>query len=338
MGNLISRNVRLSTTIAFFLVSATLLTITVSFFAEASVIYVVGISTASSGLAATLIELVSQITERIERISNQRRFLRLFGCNEKAYRNNTTAIVIPAFNLNASSNKENKNSKMKRAAETVLPHFNTRAAIRNDVKAASYIVSAFSRLGLPIPEIKWDEDIDLEREQTIQNYILLGLSNTWLDLLEGSDEKYFSVSRSSENVSNFLDINIKIGLFDRGNRLLTEDRWIKSSVSLNSETHLPDNAYDYALFAKLRRNGKNIVICGGCTEFSTRDVGIYISSDWRRIYTDLRNEKGNTLDANEGFAIAFQFPFSTQLTGDGQRAENVSVANKCIKKVRTKAT
>jgi hypothetical protein len=325
MQDLLARNIRFSVTIFLLIVSFLLLIITIIFTKKNELLNIIGLSISTSGLATSLVQIIEQITEKIEKFSNQRRFLRLFGCDDTRNGNGSIAIIVPAFDLSQTNFQQTGNT-LKQQAQKLVWKFSTNAAIKNDVTAASYLVSAFSKLGLPVPLIKWDEEINIDDDE-IKTYILIGLSNEIIEFVNKSTDRYFSISQKLDSNNNLSEILIKGGLFDNNNRLIEETRWTNYSVLLNSQSSIPKNNVDYALFAKFRINKKVFILCGGGTEWGTRDIGTHISSSgWRRVYSDLRIEKGSHITANEAFAVVFQLPINKQ------QSESISLVHKCIRR------
>jgi hypothetical protein len=326
MLDLLSRNIRFTVTISLSLAASLLLIATIIFTKQNDLLNVIGLSISTSGLATSFVQIIEQLTERIEKVSNQRRFLRLFGCDDKKNGDGSIAIIIPAFVLNQNNSQPASNT-LKQQAQKLVWKFSSNAAIKNDVTAASYLVSTFSKLGLPVPQIKWDKEIKLNDDDGIRTYILIGLSNNVIEFVNQSAERYFSIDQNLDNNKNLSEILIKCGFFDNSERLVDETRWIPNLVSLDSQTSLPKNDVDYALFAKFRIKSKIFIICGGGTEWGTRDIGIHMSGiGWRSVYSDLKKEKGTHITANEAFAVVFQIPINKQ------PSESISVVHKCIRR------
>lgn len=325
MQDISGRNIQLSITTSVLIASFLLLISTIVFSRPGNLLYLIGFSISTSLLATSLVQIIGQLTERIEKLSNQRRFLRLFGCDDKTNGYGSIAIIVPAFDLNRNSSQQTGKS-LKQQAERLVSELNTKAAIKNDVNAASYLVSAFSKLGLPVPQIKWDE-IPLNNDDGVKTYILIGLSNNLIESVKDSMERYFSITQRVDQNNNLSEILIKTGFFDNSNRLVEEKRWISNSVFLDPNTSRPRENVDYALFAKFRIKNKVFIICGGGTEWGTHDIGIHISnSGWKRVYSDLRKEKGARIKADEEFAVVFQLPMNRE------QSESISIVHKCIRK------
>ncbi len=328
MLDLLARNTRFSITILV-LIASTLLLIATIFLRRKidDSFYTVGMSISTSGLATSLVQIIELLTEGIEKRSNQRNFLRLFGCDDKTNGDGSIAIIIPAFVLNQNSSQQASNT-LKQQAQNIVWRHSSNAAIKNDVTAASSFVSTFSKLGLPVPQIKWDEEVKLDDNDGIKTYILIGLSNNVIEFVKNkqADDKYFSISQNLDPNQNLSEIIIKAGFFDNSKRLVDETRWISNSVLLDSQTSRPTNDVDYALFAKFRINNKVFIICGGGTEWGTHDIGLHMTgSGWKRAYSDLKIEKGDRITANEPFAIVFQIPIN-------RPSERISIVHKCIKR------
>ncbi|MBD2604511.1 hypothetical protein H6G81_08195 [Scytonema hofmannii FACHB-248] len=326
MLDLLARNIQFSITIFLLIASLLVLiaTIIITKGEQNNLLFLIGISISTSMLATSLVQIIELVTEKIEKRSNQRSFLRLFGCDDKTNGNGSIAIIIPAFVLNQNNSQQAGNT-LKQQAQNLVWRLSSNAAIKNDVTAASSFVSAFSRLGLPVPQIKWDEEIKLNDDDGIKTYILIGLSNNVIQFVNQSTERYFSISQNLDKNNNLSEILIKAGFFDNYKQLVDETRWISNSVLLDSTSH-PKNDVDYALFGKFRINSKVFVICGGGTEWGTHNIGIHMSdSGWRRVYYDLKREKGDHLTANEAFAVVFQVPIN-------KPSERISIVHKCIRR------
>lgn len=327
MWELLSKNIRFSVTLLLLAASIILLTTVFSFVNKETLLYIIGLSVASSGVSTTLVQIIAQITERAERFTNQRRFLKIFGCDKASITNGSIAIVIPAFDLSHSISNQPSNS-LKQQAQKLVSKASTKAAIKNDVAAASHIISAFSKLEIPIPQIKSDDEINFNFDDSdhISTYIMIGFSNNIIDFIRNTNDKHFEVVPVIDN-NNLTAILIKIGSYDGAN-LLPEHRWTVDSIPLDPQTGDPVNDIDYALFAKFRIKNKIILICGAGTEFGTHDIGMYIGDGgWRQVYAELKKEKGKAITASEKFAVTFQVPI-------GKRAsEGISIAHKCIRKV-----
>ncbi len=331
MLDLLSRNIRFSVTIFLLIAASLILTVTISTDKSISIdkpkdlFHLIGLNISLSALATSFVQIIQQLTEKIENFSNQSRFLRLFGCDDKKNGDGSIAIIIPAFELNQNNSQQAGNT-LKQQAQKLVWKFSSNAAIKNDVTAASYLVSAFSKLGLPVPQIKWDKEIKLNNDG-IKTYILIGLSNNVIEFINQSTEKYFSIEPNLDNNNNLSEILIKGGFFDNSKRLVDEKRWKHYPVSLDSQNARPKDDIDYALFAKFCINSKVFIICGGGTEWGTHDIAIHMSgSGWRSVYSDLTKEKGAHITANEAFAVVFQIPINKQ------SPESISIVHKCIRR------
>jgi hypothetical protein len=326
MWSLLSRNIRFSVTLSLFVVSIVLLATIYSVANRDSVLYIIGISVSSSGISTTLVQIIAQITERIERLTSQRRFMKVFGCDRNSISNGSVAIVIPAFSVGNSPSNQPSHT-LKYQAQQIVSKTSTKTALKNDVAAALHIISTFSKLGLPIPCIKWDEEINFNNDNDISTYILLGLSNNLLELIQNANEKHFVVTPTTDANNNLIKISIKLGSFD-GASLFPEYRWTETSISLDPQTGFPVNDIDYALFAKFRVKHKILIICGAGTEFGTHDIGMYISENgWQQVYSELKKEKGGFITTTEAFAVTFQVPIGRQAS------ERISIIHRCIRRV-----
>ncbi|WP_017317352.1 hypothetical protein [Mastigocladopsis repens] len=325
MLDLLVRNIKFTVTISILIISSLILIVTIINVNQESSLYNIGLSISTSGLATTLVLIIELLTESIEKRTNQRRFLKLFGCDDKTNGYGSIAIIVPAFDLSQTNSQQAGNS-LKQQAQKLVWKFSTKAAIQNDVTAASYLVSAFSKLGLPVPQIKWDEEININDDDGVKTYILIGLSNNVIEFVNQSTHKFFSINQNLDQNNNLSKIIIKGGLFDNYNQLIEEIRWTDYPVSLDPQTSRPKDGRDYALFAKFRIKKKVFIVCGGGSEWGTCDIGTYISdSGWRLIYTDLKQEKNAEIIHNEAFAVVFQLSRK-------QQSKSISIVHKCIKK------
>ncbi|WP_414623829.1 hypothetical protein [Calothrix sp. CCY 0018] len=326
MLDLLARNTKFFITILVLIASTLLLIATIlskEYLKFTEAFYTIGISISTSGLATSLVQIIELLTEGIEKRSNQRNFLRLFGCDDKI--NGSIAIIIPAFTLN-QNNSSQANNTFKRQAQNIVWKYSSKAAIKNDVAAASYFVSTFSKLGLPVPQIKWDEEVKDDDNDGIKTYILIGLSNNVIEFIKKSGDKYFLIDPNLDQDKNLSKVLIKAGFFDNSNELVDKTRWISHSVLLDSQTFRPNDDVDYALFAKFRINNKVFIVCGGGTEWGTHDIGLHMSrGGWKRAYSDLKIEKRNPITTDEPFAIVFQVPIN-------RPSERISIVHKCIKR------
>jgi hypothetical protein len=298
-------------------------------------------SISSSSIAAVVIEAIDQITQKAEVLLNKRRFSRLFSYND--FSNQKIAIVNSAFDLSryrhSSGYTDTRN--LKRSAFEDLSRLSTKAAVKDDVIAASRIVLAFSKVALPIPVIEWDEDIidsqsgviNTGKTNDIKTYILIGLSNEIVNNLNVKRirGKYFSIFRRQDDSSPDISINnIRCGYFDGRNNLVEENQWIDHSLSWDFRPNSTrNNDYDYSLFAKFFLEGKPFIICGGTTEIGTRYIGEYVEQYWSQIYTQLEREKGSELNSYDSFAVIIKIPIRP-----GNPLAEASIMRICIEKVR----
>jgi hypothetical protein len=322
MRNFLSKNLRFSITLCLLLTSFLLLITIVSLEGKNRLFYIIGTSVSSTGISTTLVQIILLATEKAEGFTIQTRLLKVFGYNKNSIADGTIAIIIPAFNVGYSPLNQPSN-KLKQDAGKILSRASTKAGIKNDVTAASHIMLAFSQVGLPIPQIRWDEEQNLN-DRKIKTYILIGLSNELLGSIQNPHSKYFKVIPESDNNDNLAKISIYLGSFNNG-RLLQEHRWTPDVVNLNSETGEPTDGIDIGLFAKFEMDNRCFVVCGAGTETGTHEIAKYISgSGWSQVCAELEKEKGTSISPTEGFAVTFQIPTS--------RREEISIVRKCIKK------
>ncbi|HLO88798.1 MAG TPA: hypothetical protein VK203_27840 [Nostocaceae cyanobacterium] len=298
--------------------SITIVVLTASFVKEAW-LNTVGLSVSSSGVAATLVEIMVQITAKLEQSLKKRKFLTIFGCSNEHNRiDESTTIIIPAFDikrLDAHSLTVNGDELKLRATEN-LSRTDTKAAIKNDILAGSFITSMFAKVGLHTPGISWDEEnIDYSNNRK-ETYILIGLSNRQLDVLRNENTlgKYFSVETIKEiDGSNSFVIRLK-RVNDYSSQL-PDDQYPNLSPSLNSPSNL-----EYAVFAKFTCGSKTIIVCGGTTEAATNNIAQYIHNYWERIYSEIKDKKETPLLPFDPFAVIVQ-------TSSGSAIRDIKIAD-----------
>lgn len=322
MLDLLIRNIKWTVTIFILIISVVMLSATIIFVEKKyDVYYNIGLSVSTSVLATSIVQIIQLFTEQIEKFTNQRMFLTLFGCDEKI-NGNSIAIVVPAYELKPENLQISANT-FKQKAQKLVSKSSINAAINNDVTAASYLVSAFSKLGLPVPQIKWDTEININ-DDSVKTYILIGLSNAVIQekLDTNSTDKYFLIG-SEDNSNGYLSkVIIKTGLFDNNNNLIDKRNWTGFTVTVDPQTAQSRSTANYALFAKCSINNRLFIVCGGATELSTFQIGTYISdSGWRRIYNELKQEKNTDITPRDAYAVVFQLS-----------STSISFERKCIKR------
>jgi hypothetical protein len=309
------------------LISVTILILTVTFTNAkdtGSWQYTVGLSLSSSGVAATTVEIIIQATAKIDRSFKKRKFLKIFSYSDEDDKTDESiVIVIPAFEMKkiGSGNPSISNNALKSKAIENLSRSDTKAAIKNDIVTSASLLALFASLKLPTPQISWDEEVINFNDNQRKTYILIGLSNSQIDELvkinSSIQGQYFSVDTSKEN-NGFNSFSIKCGrFFDNLNTLRPATDWISYP---NSSKNV-----DYAVFAKFKFNNKTLIVCGGTTEIGTRNIGLYISNHWERIYSKLEDEKGSELTPEDSFAVVVEVPANEQL-------QNFGIERVCIKK------
>jgi hypothetical protein len=315
--------------VALFLISVTLV-ISLNFFmsnhgisdGKNKWIFSSGIAISSSIVTAILLKVIDQTIQNIDQSNKKRRFLRIFSYSDNlSITEESTVIVIPAFRIrNIRTENSDQNSNLKTRALENLSNTPTitKAAIKNDVVAGLYIASLFSKLNLPTPQIAWDEEVQILNDDTEKTYILIGLSNSLIDILEKwkipEGTKLYSIN--SEKRNDFNSFFIKCGRFYDSLNLQSDKEWTRyPGLS-------PDS--DYAIFAKYTYGKKTIIICGGTTEESTNSIGQYINRNWEKIYRTIENEKRGNLNPDDSFTIIVK-------TQNEQHWNDFIIVNKCIR-------
>lgn len=285
------------------------------------VYYNIGLSVSTSVLATSIVQIIQLFTELIEKFTNQRMFLELFGCDDKKNGHSSIAIVVPAYELKPEYLQANANT-FKEKAQKLVSRSSIKAAINNDVTAASCLGSAFSKLGLPVPPIKSDTEININ--DGVKTYILIGLSNYVIEekLYKSSSDRYFSIDYKEDSNGYLSEVIIKTGSFDNNHRLTERRNWTPFTVPVNLPTAQSKDTTDYALFAKCSINKKLFIVCGGGTEGGTFEIGTYISDNgWRHIYNELKQEKNTDITPHDAYAVVFQLSKSS-----------ISIERKCIRR------
>ena len=236
----------------------------------------------ASGTATTIIQLINQFTKRIEETIERDKFSTLFSCDNGSKETRTITFALPAFEIQASREQENnvEDQNWKRFAHRNLSMRPTKGAIANDVKAASYIISAYSEI-FPrndsrfLPRIRWDEDFEPESfsvndVDTIKNtepkdlFFIIGFSNSifvWINNNMEIQNKYFSISYKESQEENKIVNCIRIGYFDESTReLMQPEKWNPQKVSTTLGTGTTNGDYDYGILAQINLKGKIILI------------------------------------------------------------------------------
>lgn len=251
--------------------------------------------------------------------TKKRKFLTIYSYNDEDERtDNSTVIVLPAFDMEKVevTNQSTSNTLKQKALEN-LSRADTKAAIRNDVVAGLFITSSFTRNWLPIPQLCWDQEEINFKDRETRTHILIGLSNSQLDILNNEiiPGKYFSIDTVREK-NNFNSFIIKCCRIDSSNNPCSIDQW---------RSYTETRIFDYAVFAKFEFGNKKIIVCGGITEEGTNRAASYVSENWEYIYSRLSDEKGDTLDPNDSFAVIIEFLRDEQ-------SNNFEIERLCIKR------
>lgn len=236
--------------------------------------------------------------------SRKRNFLALFSHSNKDINRKCISILVPKYLIEKKLKVENqlKNNtakpSRKEAATINLSQSDTYTSIWNDTQAYIMLDSLFQK---PLPELRHmsdKENINFEDEKK-ETFILIGLSNDQ-DVLDknGIPGKYFDIDFKTENRYRFF---FRCGRIDDSGKVCTPSRWESYEENQDSE-------YDDALFAKFIFGSKTIIFCGGVTETSTNRVAWYLKYHWQELYNQLRDRKGEILNADDPFAVAIRTP------------------------------
>ncbi|MBD0265984.1 MAG: toll/interleukin-1 receptor domain-containing protein [Tolypothrix sp. Co-bin9] len=253
----------------------------------------------------------------------KRNFLTIYSYNDEDERtDNSSVIVLPAYDMERVeiTNHHTSSNDLKQKAIENLSRSNTKAAIKNDVKAGLFIASSFTKNLLPIPQISWDEGEINFNDSEKRTYILIGLSNSQIDSLnkENITEKYFYIDTFKES-NNFNSFIIKCGRFDNLNNLCSIEQW-------DSYRENYDNNYNYAIFAKFKFGNKKIIVCGGIRGTYTNRVASYVSENWEDIYEELETKKRGRLNPNDSFALIIRIPSDEQ-------SKDFVIERTCIRRI-----
>lgn len=248
-------------------------------------------------------------------------FLKIYSYSHEDERtDNSTVIVIPAFKMEKVElpNHSTSNNDLKQKAIENISRSNTKVAIKNDVIASSFIESSFLENSLFKPQLKWDVDEINFTGQEKKTYILIGLSNNQVNILNHNNSipgKYFYISTSE--IDNYHSFIINCGHFDNSNYLCPPGIWNNYSF---------DHNYNYAVFAKFEYENNKIIVCGGITGTCTSRLALYVSENLEHIYSELQHAKRGSLEPNDSFAVVIQIPIDEQ-------SQDIFIRETCIKRI-----
>lgn len=306
---------------------------------------VIGFGVASSSIAAVVIESTNYVTEKAERLFNRRKFLRFLGYGNEAIGN--IRIILSSYEIGPydSSSNDDHNDLKNRAAKS-LPS-ETTGAIKNDVTAASYLISLFSKFEIPV-EIQWDREFDNEQEfdkeqEKANIYIFVGLSNDILSDFNKEPEQgekrdqqhnkmHFSVQireNTSQDSDTYENI-IKYGSFDNDNNLSPRKIWQSEKVRWSYSQGLIDE-YDCVVVSKIQHKGHTLFFFGGTTEYGTHRAASFILNSWTLIYSKLESEKNGVLEPKDAFTVILQMPMTVKNRHITSTKPEIFI-KKCIKK------
>ncbi|MGB3298211.1 MAG: hypothetical protein WBA76_08065 [Phormidesmis sp.] len=320
-------------------------------------IAVVGIL--SSMTAAAFAEYIFQVATKIELLINKRRFSRLFSCSHTS--DCTALVVLPEFNTQKTHQEDLPNKSVTdlssgiEAKKFTLRDLSRReynVAMEVDVQALSYLTSAFSKIGLQIPQMDWDERIlerssstvntnvmNIIRQEYPETYILIGLySNAIVNEYTNSDvldntalpvHPFFYISREDNGAERTVINKLRWAYFLARQPLQQPfpDGWNDRSVTWLMDESKIDDGYDYGLFGKFFYDQKAFIACGATTELGTNNLSKHIAEKWEEAYLTLMNEKGAELAITDPFVVVYKIPVAGQ-------SENITLFDWCIRPLR----
>lgn len=299
----------------------------------------------ASGTATTIIQLTNQFTKRIEQAIERNKFSTLFSCDDGS--KEAISFLLPAFEIQALKEQENQEEDLdwKKYALENLSMKPTKGAIANDVKAVSYMISAYSKI-FPrndshfLPRIRWDEDFKAKEffsqdtninknTKTKELFFLIGFSNSIFVKINNRSIKtrYFFIENNKNLEKSKIEIEnyIYTAYFSDETELQPQSNWYRETVLTTLGTGTTNGKYDYGILAKIDLGSKIILICAGISEVGTVQLAKYISSKWELIYQNLKNQKNNrTLKSNEPFVVLFRIPVNSE------NDEDVTISRTCI--------
>ncbi|MBW4502840.1 MAG: hypothetical protein KME57_25565 [Scytonema hyalinum WJT4-NPBG1] len=231
----------------------------------------------------------------------------IFGYKSKE---SSSLIWIPVYSIEkpvySIEKKDTENPPqvkgLKAAATENLHQEDAKLPCFEDTGIQTNIIKLFEEHKLRTPS--WKKDIEFSfNEKKADVNIVIGLSSSVLDnesISKNNPTKYFDLKTVTKDGYNCFVI--EIGKFDDDDKLFPRDQWY--AVRDDKE----NDPFEYALFAKLRHNKENIIVCGGITKEATEMLGEYLYKYIDVIYDRLRREKGRLLKPNDPFAVVIEFP------------------------------
>lgn len=323
----------------------------------------VGIS--SSAVAAALFELFHKINEELGKENNQRQLRQFFSCPDADpdLIPETVAIVLPARSLrdlivdgsSGQAGDDQSEDPWIVAAQKDLSNLKSPAAMGVDLIAALALTSAFSKSGLPIPEVIFDNQIidnmnpneDSEEFKKFKTFISIGLFSNrltcWLNreemLSEDRRQRYFKlVKRNLECYDNqplerAVEFEIKQGEFcrDEGLPWYLSPQSIIYTVPMDLINNCPVNGVDYGIFSKIKSSkpNKTFIVLGATGESGTENFGKYVSQKWEAILEKVL-EKANPGDKDKYLNIK-DYSFSQIYKIDSNKNNKIDLVDTCAR-------
>ena len=202
-----------------------------------------------------------------------------------------------------------------------------------DIVAMSYIISAFSKAGLPVPQIMTDsealEELNKKEKSKIKAFIAVGLFTNSLTLhvnrRENMEESWqtegarlFEVETKVQyhrepDEASFAKLKIKIARlrkYPSHLELLDSEQWDRYPLSWNFDKHQPTSDQDFGLFAKFPyRDSQAVFVVGAMTKKGSQRLGKFFSESWREeIYPCVQVFKKEGNLPKNPFAMVFSVP------------------------------
>ena len=344
-------NIREKFLLSVFLVSTVLLAIALTPNLLGGLLGIAVVGILSSMTAAAFAEYIFQVATKIELLLNKRRFSRLFSCSHTS--DSTAWVILPEFNTQKSQQEElsdqtvtdlSSGIEAKKFTLRDLSRREYNVAMEVDVQALSYITSAFSKIGLQIPQMDWDERIlersdNAVRQEHLETYILIGLySNAIVNEYTNSDvlantalpvHPFFYISREDNSADRTVVNKLRWAYFSARQPLQQPfpNGWNDRSVTWLMDESKIDDGYDYGLFGKFFYDQKAFIACGATTELGTNNLLKHIAEKWEEAYLTLMTEKGLELSITDPFVVVYKIPVAGQ-------SENITLFDWCIRPLR----
>ena len=272
----------------------------------------VGVNLLTSVLAAFLIESLARYREALQIDEKQRKLWGLLGYVDSPPAN--IYVVLPQF----LENNEAVNQKQLDLWKVKIDDINDpriknkiEFALQPDIRVAAKIIALFSKLGLDLPEIIWDNAIfDSTGNPKIANqnalYICVGLfSNKVTHWLSKSSHhnKLFSLKAEPASIGK-RPFTLEVADYHQGGIDPHKHGWKLYSFERDSE--------DYGLISRINILPWRVTlfIIGGIDAYGTERSGEYFNESWEELLAWPDNDTRQRVEKSEQFAAVLKIPYS----------------------------